>query len=334
ADLSPENQQRDSVRFRMAREDTLGPVLVRAFAPNEREMLLQFDESVTLPPSWKNVKRFEPPDTTTLRNAFVDPADPKRICLLTETQQPKHLYAVALTGLTDMSGNPPDSSSPFVRIEGRAGSDTTVPRLSSVEPKNNNRFVNPSAAIRLVFNEPMDTSRTRSGTTLSDSSGMPVECRLEWDTPSSLTLVPRMLLASLSRYTQTVGPPACDAFGRAMQDTTIGFIVLNADTLSQVSGYALCPDDAATGSIVVSLRQAENPSIVYNRTLAGPGPYAFGAVLPGRYILEAYRDEDGNGRYDFGRPHPFKPSERFAVYSDTIIARSRWPNEGNDLVLP
>ena len=57
-------------------------------------------------------------------------------------------------------------------------------------------------------------------------------------------------------------------------------------------------------------------------------------VLPGLYLLESFRDWDGDGRYSLGRPFPFKPSERFVVYQDTVRVRSRWPNEGNDIILP
>ena len=57
-------------------------------------------------------------------------------------------------------------------------------------------------------------------------------------------------------------------------------------------------------------------------------------LLPGHYFLDCFRDSDGNGRYSYGHTFPFVPAERFAVYPDTVVLRSRWPNEGNDIILP
>jgi hypothetical protein len=72
----------------------------------------------------------------------------------------------------------------------------------------------------------------------------------------------------------------------------------------------------------------------YSVRLAAPGPYRFDHILPGLYQLSAFRDANNNGRYDFGAAFPFVPAERFIVWPDTMKARSRWPNEENDFVMP
>ena len=56
--------------------------------------------------------------------------------------------------------------------------------------------------------------------------------------------------------------------------------------------------------------------------------------MPGEYLIDFFRDEDGDGRFFRGRPFPRQPAERYTLYPDTIRVRSRWPNEGNDLLLP
>jgi uncharacterized protein (DUF2141 family) len=57
-------------------------------------------------------------------------------------------------------------------------------------------------------------------------------------------------------------------------------------------------------------------------------------LFEGKYTIQAYRDEDGNGEYSPGLPHPFRPSERFAVYPDTVKVRARWSMEGVILKFP
>jgi hypothetical protein len=56
-------------------------------------------------------------------------------------------------------------------------------------------------------------------------------------------------------------------------------------------------------------------------------------MLPGSYTIELYRDEDGNGRFNYGGILPFQPAERFWIYPDTIKIRARWPNEGENIIL-
>ncbi|MDZ7343940.1 MAG: hypothetical protein ONA90_05440, partial [candidate division KSB1 bacterium] len=68
--------------------------------------------------------------------------------------------------------------------------------------------------------------------------------------------------------------------------------------------------------------------------LPEPGPYRFEYVLPGVYQLRAFRDANRNGRFDFGAVLPFVSAERYFVWPDTIKVRSRWPNEGNDVIFP
>ena len=84
----------------------------------------------------------------------------------------------------------------------------------------------------------------------------------------------------------------------------------------------------------ITARQVQDSKITYTQILPQPGAYRFNAILPGQYLLECFRDRDGNGRFSPGKPYPYEPSERFIVYSDTVKIRSKWPNEGNDIILP
>jgi hypothetical protein len=323
--LSPQNQNRDSVFFRMAREDTLGPSLVRASAPHAREMILQFNEAVAtaVPP------RVDAPDDTLIEKTYVDPTDNRRIVLLTTPQRSPKSYSIGLAGVTDAGGNPPDSSSQHARIDGSDRADTTLPRLVSVEPKNGQSSVPLDCRARLVFSAAMDSGEI----SIMDGTGKTVPCRTVWDTPASLTLIPESQLSGRTRYRLELRSPARGRSGRAVKDSTVSFSTLNADTLSEISGMVR-GSGSALGPLVIEAKQAGMDSLIYRYRLSEPGPYRLEHVLPGKYILQCYRDRDGDGRYGYGKAHPFKPSELFSVSYDTIRVRSRWPNEGNDLVLP
>jgi uncharacterized protein (DUF2141 family) len=56
--------------------------------------------------------------------------------------------------------------------------------------------------------------------------------------------------------------------------------------------------------------------------------FLFPLLSEGEYRLRAFQDVDGTGIYNSGKPFPFMPAERFAVYRDSIKVRARWPIEG------
>ena len=49
--------------------------------------------------------------------------------------------------------------------------------------------------------------------------------------------------------------------------------------------------------------------------------------MPGQYILHAYRDANGNGKFDYGNALPFVPAERSMVHPDTLEVRLEWETE-------
>jgi len=332
--LSPADQYADSISFRMTREDTLGPSLVRAAAPDRERMVLLYSESIVLRDPWYGMLRIEGSDSGLFKTAYVDPSNPRQLCILTRAQQPNKKYVLFIRGLKDSADNPPDTSTQKIQLEGSGRPDTTLPRLTAIQPKPGDLSVDVAGALRLVFDEPMDSTGSRSGIVLSDSAGRPLECKFRWDTPASVDLTPKASMQSRHRYTLAVRNPLADAFGHAVMDTVIRFRTLNTDTLSEISGTLGDWKAVSAGTLVVSIRQTEGPDRVYRQTLPKPGPYRFKGILPGRYLLECYRDRDGNGQYSNGNVFPYQPSEQFAVYPDTIAVRSRWPNEGNNLVLP
>jgi hypothetical protein len=329
AELSVLSGNTDSLFFRMSREDTLGPALLRAMSPHSGEMVLQFSEPVTMavPP------RLDAPDDTTAGKAYVDPSDPRKIVLLTKPQVSRKSYSIDLAGVCDARGNPPDSASRRARIDGSALADTASPRLLSVYPKEGERSVPLDACLRLVFSAAVDSVSVRNAVSVRNEAGEEVPFRAAWESPASMNLIPDQPLSSRSRYSLAVDSSVTGRSGRFMKDTTMTFHTLDADTLSEISG-TIGQVSRTGGRLMMEARQIGRDSTVYRRTLEGPGPYRFKGVLPGRYLLQGYCDADGNGRYDFGRPHPFEPSEAFSVSLDTILVRSRWPNEGNDMVLP
>ncbi len=88
----------------------------------------------------------------------------------------------------------------------------------------------------------------------------------------------------------------------------------------------------ATGSIT-NINLNKNPILVlentstpdrYQKKLDGNNKFNFDRIKPGKYLLWCYYDKDSSNSYSFGWPYPFKTSEEFDYYPDTLNLRARW----------
>ena len=91
-------------------------------------------------------------------------------------------------------------------------------------------------------------------------------------------------------------------------------------------------DDAGPkgiGRVMVTASSVDlNPQRQKTIRLDRPGKFEMEQLVEGKYVISGYRDADSSGTYSYGLPHPFVPSERFAVYPDTVKVRARWGVEG------
>ena len=90
-----------------------------------------------------------------------------------------------------------------------------------------------------------------------------------------------------------------------------------------------------TAPINVELRDAGKGGSHALRTRAKQdGAYTFPQIPEGRYVTSAYIDANNNGKYDPGRPFPFKPAERFGIGRDTLRVRAQWNTKSPKLLIP
>jgi len=62
----------------------------------------------------------------------------------------------------------------------------------------------------------------------------------------------------------------------------------------------------------------------YQLQLKGSSIFNFDRVQAGKYSLWGYYDTDSSKTYSYGKSFPYKPSEQFFVYPDTLNLRARW----------
>ena len=78
-------------------------------------------------------------------------------------------------------------------------------------------------------------------------------------------------------------------------------------------------------SLIVVIENTSDSKLKYSTKVNKSDSYSFERILPGKYITWIFDDRDKNGKYSYGKINPYKLSEEFFVYPDTVNLRARWP---------
>ncbi|HID11992.1 MAG TPA: hypothetical protein EYP17_11935 [Candidatus Latescibacteria bacterium] len=290
--------------------DMSAPEVVRVWAPDERTLVVRFDEEVVLDSLRAHVEGLE------LTEPYGLPGEKGRVYWGTGPQW-DNLYTLRLWGVQDRWGNIWDSSREFP-FRGSALPDTLPPRLVETFPDTLRPGRTPLA---LVFDGAMAEAPPLMWELAPEVPGT-----WEWEAPNRLSFLPDRPWRG-GMHELTISPGALeDLSGNPLRDTLrVRLYVLPRDSLGVIAGSVYGPP----GPIVVEAQGARR-SRTYGVQVPGPGPYEL-PVPGGRYRIFAFWDKDGDCRWNPGRPKPFLPAERFGVYPDTVGVRARWRTEGIDI---
>ncbi len=322
--------------LRAALGDTTPPELAGATAPDRHHVSLRFSERLDKAgmEDRANYLIHTAADTLAVLEAFLDFRNAAYVHLLTAPQTAGASYMVHVKQGRDLAGFALVADSSSAVFTGSALDDSLKPYFIQAVPEDKSRNHPLDTPVTLIFSEAMDRLWCESAFVLQDTGKAAIRGRFTWPNAATLRFQPDSLLKPEQLYRVQVAEDSMrDRNGMRLADTlvTIAFHTLNPDTLTEISGSVV---DEASGAGKLYLRARAEKGPVYEVWLENEGFYRFAAIMPGRYSIDFYRDEDGNGRFSHGIPFPWQPAERYAVYPDTIVVRSRWPNEGNDLRLP
>lgn len=269
-----------------------------------------------------------------------DAIDPASIVLITESQTSGATYTLAVSGQANRplgTGGAPELTANFTAA---INSDETPPELIRMSPPDSAREVRLSSNIHLVFNEAVRTSA--DAIQLFDAAGNSVPLNIATIDPVRISAIPipglapnapyRVLLYS-SRVTDLAGN-RLDRAPTTLDTIVSTFRTVNPAVFGSITGTVVDNGPTTNGNVVVVLTEAAFPDSTRTITVPSAGPYRFGEVLPGRYMIHGYRDLNGNGVHSPGVAVPYTPSEPTTARPDTILVRSGWESEKVDLIFP
>jgi hypothetical protein len=328
------------VWFRLAKEDTTKPFVSGVNAVDQFHVEVRFSEAIDTLSFPRAV--FEVTDTVTLTPVrlgavYQKMGDPALTGM--ETLDPLDsaaTYRLTVRGIVDRAGNRIDSLHASQSFPGSSLPDTVRPMVTVRGVADSSKGYGTNMPFEIVFSKPVGLSSAIGGILMRDSSLNPVPSTLVPRTPAELFLTPAQPLKPLAWYSiRVVLDSVRDSRGRCYRDSVLVVHLQTQDyrTTGGIQGRIV--DLAGSGAVVLTVKSVDlTPprSAVYR--FPEPGPFAIERLPEGKYTLESYRDQDGNGVFSPGRPFPFTPSERFTVFPDTVKVRARWAIEGLTIRYP
>lgn len=246
-------------------------------------------------------------------------------------------YEFTASGVEDTLGNWLDSLGSAVNFYPQSGADSTGPGIVHISPADKASNVSIKSKIKVFLDEPVIPDGFQENFALFDLSGDTVPGAFLWEWDNSVNYLPDDPLKSNTRYTIKIElGKISDIFGNPGMDTVMisSFKTVPVDTFGSISGRVFDPTVDGEGDVYILARQTETNGWPYRISIPDTGKFLLEDLLPGNYFIMSFRDLDNNGKYTFGYFFPFRKSEPFTIYSDTLRVRSRWENSGVELFLP
>lgn len=313
--------------FLLTAVDTVKPRLLNAVMTDQRHILLSFSEELDR----DKIKplNFYLFDSTRNRRidikyAFKGKNKITELVLVPNEiiQEQSTIYLFA-DSIFDQSGN--GYFSDFVEVSLSDRADTLKTDIYKVTPANGSSDVDfLQANFIFEFNDGFDALLARQGITFSDTMKrtIPFEIKILDDASFIISSVKRLEMSKdyiikidLSKFKDAAG----NYYDSIYQ---YKFKTISGLEFTGASGRIVGIDKFKNPKI--ELKSIDKSDLIYSTSLTHDGQFNFERVIPGKYSLFAYYDIDSSSTYTFGHVTPFKNSEEFFFYPDTLNLRARW----------
>jgi hypothetical protein len=338
--LTAEHPGIAGLQFRLAREDTTRPFLTSVTALDRYHLAVRFSEQVdTLSIVRATCSVFDTLSLSPVRTGARTPDMANAALLAIELTDPldsTRMYRMKFAGIVDLSGNVMDSARSVVDFPGSGVADTMKVKMHIRGIADSSRGVPVGTPFAVEFGRPVALGPAIAAVRLLDSTNHALPLTIAPRTPAEIIVSPGTPLKSMAWYSfRVILDSLVDSRGNRFKDTTArtDFQTMDLRSTGTIDGQIL--DPLPKGPAMVTAHSVEvNPPRSQTITVPTGSVFGFHELMEGKYRIDGFRDEDGNGAYTPGAPYPFKPSERFGAYQDTVKVRARWGIEGVILKIP
>ena len=155
-----------------------------------------------------------------------------------------------------------------------------------------------------------------------------------WQDGNSLVIRPEGQLESATNYKIRANTSGwTDLAGNAFGDSslTLSFTTVDVNSFGSITGRIQATDSLILTNLVIGCLTDKQSLIRYVKPAAG-GLYQLVDLLPGKYRIMIWADQNGNMVWDSGKLLPFECAEPCRFYPEWINVRARWETAEVNLI--
>ncbi|KAB2878265.1 hypothetical protein F9K33_13865 [bacterium] len=260
-----------------------------------------------------------------IRDVYLNPVKLNEIKILTVPRNIQRRHVLSVRNLFSQSGE--EIVSGDMSFEGGDDSSNIKIDMEMFSPQTKDGMILANDGFGFRFSNGVHRASFEKYFQMRDSLGNQVNGLFTWAHSAQVEFQPAVLLQSRMAYTiDIIADSVMDWSGKVFGDTVIKYFVnsFKTDSLGFVSGIVKDDDSVKAGTYYITCRNLNRGMRDHTVRIDKTGVFNLNYLVPGRYSVVAFKDEDGNGIYSYGRVSPIIFSERFTSYADTVVIRPNW----------
>lgn len=237
--------------------------------------------------------------------------------------------SVRVTALRDTAGNVIVDTMGTATFALTGPLDTLGPSVALLSVDSVRAYSFPDS-IAIGFDEAVRTGNLAGAVVLRDTLGRTLRFGLRRISAAGFLAYPIDTLAGASRGTLELDLGRFSDLDGNRRDSVARIRVAVGPVRQSGTISGTLVDTASPGAQHVVVAQLVGSTRTFRRTLRS-GAWELAEVPEGEYRISAFRDDNGNGRYDYGGMNPFRAPEMLVEWEGTIRVRPRWATAKVDL---
>ncbi len=323
-----------NVDFFLTKEDTIAPQISNVIMKNRNNFIVEFMDVIdSLSTGASNFYLYDSLSGKKILPGYFFKGDAKPLQYylgFADSLDPGGNWILTSSGIPDPAANISGEEKNKITVKNER--DTVSLKILRAEgelPAGKVDFE--KAELNLRLNKGLDSVNLKRRLTIEDSKGEKFTYKIKRvdDAFYKISVVPALkqsteykLNLDLRNYTDYCGNRVDSLFQSK-------FTTSNELDFSGAAGDVSVLSD--TSDVIVVLQNASDRKLKYSQKTGTKKNFDFKKVIPGKYIVWGFKDENRNNKYDQGQIIPFKLSEEFKYYPDTLNLRARWPVGGISL---
>lgn len=321
--ISKDKPEATNVNFLICTEDTVKPSINSITMTDRNHILVEFSEYIDSSKiSANNFYIFDSTANTKNNIKYVfqnSKAKTYFLCLSDSLSANEENYLIS-DNIEDYAGNIMNHQETFIALS--SARDTIKPKvIKTITDYDDNKIDYQNGNVKLLFNDGINLEILKDSTEISDDKGNRVLHNIAKLDDATLNINITEKTKQKTKYklkllTENIFDAANNKIDSLYQTS---FFTSNELDFSGVSGLIKSNSNIKK---VIKIFNKENS---YSQNISELNKFNFAKVIPGKYLLMIYEDKDSNNIYNYGKAYPYKKSEKFFVYPDTLNLRARWP---------